>query len=126
MIIFKQSGDFKNTENFFNRFSKANYVRSFNLDEYGREGVDALMLATPVDTGLTASSWGYEISNNGYSYAITWTNSNIVDGIPIVVLLQYGHGTRNGGYVQGRDFINPAMQPIFDRIANEAWKEVIR
>ncbi len=89
-------------------------------------GVDALSAATPVDTGLTASSWGYEIHSSGATSSIVWTNSNVNDGIPIAILIQYGHGTRSGAYVQGRDFINPAMRSVFDNIANAVWKEVTR
>ena len=97
-----------------------------DLDKNGREGVAALASATPVDSGLTASSWYYEIVNRIGSAKITFYNSNIQNGVPIAIILQYGHGTRNGGWVQGRDYINPAIQPIFDKIANEAWKEVTK
>ena len=94
------------------------------LDRYGQEGVEALAKATPKDTGKTAASWGYTVTKGKESIAITWRNSNIVDGVPIAVILQYGHGTRNGGYVEGVDYINPAMRPIFERIAARAWGEV--
>ena len=87
-------------------------------------GVSALESATPVDSGLTASSWDYEIHQSRNSAKIVWTNSNINQGVPIAIILQYGHGTRNGGYVQGRDYINPAIKPVFDRIAEGVWKEV--
>ena len=123
MIIFKHKGDFKNTERILKRVEKAEYLRS--LDKYGREGVAALASATPVESGLTASSWGYEIRISGKRYSIAWTNSNVINGVPIAIVLQYGHGTRNGGFIQGRDYINPAIQPIFDRIANEVWREAI-
>jgi hypothetical protein len=123
MIVIKQRGNFRNTERFLKQATKADYLRI--LDKYGREGVAALSSATPVDSGLTASSWGYEIHVSGRTYSISWTNSNIVDGVPIAVILQYGHGTRNGGYVQGRDYINPVLKLIFEKIANEAWREVI-
>ena len=96
------------------------------LDKYGREGVAALASATPVDSGLTASSWYYEIENKNGSATITFYNSNIQSGVPIAIILQYGHGTRNGGWVQGRDYINPAIQPIFDKITDEAWREVTK
>ena len=86
----------------------------------------ALASATPVDTGLTASSWYYEISNKNGSAMISFHNSNIQNGVPIAIILQYGHGTRNGGWVEGRDYINPAIRPIFDRIADDAWKEVTK
>jgi len=95
-----------------------------NLDRYGQAGVDALSSATPLDSGETASSWGYRIKKRKNSVVIEWTNSNVVDGVPIAVILQYGHGTRNGGYVQGRDYINPAIRSIFDQIAADVWKEV--
>ena len=95
-----------------------------NLEKYAREGVTALASATPVDSGTTAASWGYEIQKRHGKVSIYWTNSNINNGVPIAVILQYGHGTNNGGYVQGRDYINPAIRPIFDKIADNAWKEV--
>ena len=95
-----------------------------HLDEYARQGVQALASATPVDTGLTASAWGYEIQKSRGAYSIFWTNTNVITGTPVVIWLQYGHGTGTGGYVQGRDFINPAIQPIFDRIADSVWQEV--
>lgn len=94
------------------------------LERFGAIGVNALAAATPTETGATASSWYYEIKRDGRSYSIIWGNSNVVDGRPIAVLLQYGHGTGTGGYVQGRDYINPALRPIFDQIANEAWRAV--
>lgn len=124
MISFKSSGNFKNTETFLRRATKIDYLRI--LDKYGREGVSALSSATPKDSGLTASSWGYKITNSRGSYKITWTNSHIVDGAPIAILIQYGHGTGNGGYVPGRDYINPAIKPILDKIADEAWREVTK
>lgn len=122
MIVIKQSGSFKNTESFLKKASRIN-VRDI-LDKYGREGVAALASATPVDSGLTASSWGYEVHVSRNTYSITWTNSNVVDGVPIAIILQYGHRTKNGGYVRGRDYINPAIKPLFDKIANELWREV--
>ena len=101
-------------------------VRLGYLDKYGREGVAALASATPVDSGLTASSWYYEITNGNGSATITFLNSNVNKGVPIAIILQYGHGTGTGGWVEGRDYINPAIQPIFDRIANDAWREVTK
>jgi hypothetical protein len=121
MISVKASGSFKNTETFLNR-SKNFTLRQ--LDKYGREGVAALATATPVDTGKTAASWDYRIEKRDDRVTITWINSNVVDGNCIAILLQYGHGTGNGGYVVGRDYINPALRPIFDRIAKSAWSEV--
>ena len=122
MIVIKQSGNFKNTERFLSRASRLQ-VRDI-LDKYGREGVAALASATPVDSGLTASSWDYEVRITRSTYTLTWTNSNVVNGVPIAIILQYGHATRNGGFVKGRDYINPVIRPIFDKIANELWKEV--
>lgn len=122
MIVIKHSGNFKNTETFLRRASRIN-VRNI-LEKYAREGVNALASATPVESGLTASSWGYEINYSKNSYSIIWTNDNVVNGVPIAIILQYGHATKNGGFVQGRDYINPAIRPIFDKIAEELWKEV--
>lgn len=122
VIKFKHRGNFNNTERFFKRAQKMDFFR--NLEKYAQEGVAALSSATPVDSGLTAASWDYEIVKKKGSVSIYWTNSNINAGVPIAVILQYGHGTNNGGYVQGRDYINPAIRPIFDKIADNAWKEV--
>lgn len=124
MISFRQKGDFSNLTRYLERAK--NVVKIGDLDKYGREGVAALASATPVDTGKTASSWSYKIENNNGSVSISFENSNIQDGVPIAIILQYGHGTRNGGWVEGRDYINPAIQPIFDQIVNEAWKEVTK
>lgn len=122
MITFRHKGDFSKTKRFLEKARRA--VRLDGLDKYGREGVAALASATPVDTGLTAGSWYYEIVKNRESASIVFSNSHINKGVPIAIILQYGHGTRNGGWVQGRDYINPAIQPIFDKLADEAWKEV--
>ena len=124
MISFRQKGDFSKLTRFFEKAK--NVVHIGDLDKYGREGVAALASATPVDSGLTASSWYYEIENKNGSVKIQFNNSNIQNGVPIAIILQYGHGTRNGGWVEGRDYINPAIQPIFDEIANEAWREVTK
>lgn len=124
MITFRQKGDFSKLTRFLEKAKEV--VKIGDLDKYGREGVAALSSATPVDSGLTASSWYYEIKNQNGSATIEFHNSNIKDGIPIAVILQYGHGTGTGGYVQGRDYINPAIQPIFDRIAEDAWREVTK
>ena len=99
-------------------------IRNVELDKYGRMGVEALSKATPVDTGLTASSWYYEIESTDKETSITFYNSNIQNGIPIAIILQYGHGTGTGGWVEGRDYINPALRSVFDEIAEKAWKEV--
>lgn len=122
MVVITSKGSFQKTESFLKKASKINY-RSI-LEKYAKEGVRALERATPVDTGLTARSWDYEISVTRSGYSISWTNSNVVDGVPIAIILQYGHGTRNGGYVQGINYINPAIRPIFDKIQEELWKEV--
>lgn len=124
MISFRHKGDFSKLTRYLEKAKEA--VRLGDLDKYGREGVAALASATPVESGLTASSWYYEITNKNGSATISFYNSNIQNGVPIAVILQYGHGTRNGGWVQGRDYINPAIQPIFDRIANDAWREVTK
>lgn len=124
MITFRQKGDFSKLTRYLERVKEV--VKLGDLDKYGRAGVAALASATPVDTGLTASSWYYEISNKNGSAMISFHNSNIQNGVPIAIILQYGHGTRNGGWVEGRDYINPAIRPIFDRIADDAWKEVTK
>lgn len=94
------------------------------LQDYGQQGVHALSANTPVDTGLTADSWRYEVENKKGQHSIYWINDNTVNGVPVVILLQYGHGTRGGGWVQGEDFINPVIRPLFDQIADDVWKEV--
>ena len=124
MISFKQKGNFSTLTSFLKKIKDA--VEPGGLDKYGREGVAALASATSVDTGRTAASWYYKIVNRKGSTTISFYNSNVQNGVPIAVILQYGHGTRNGGWVQGRDYINPAIRPVFDKIANEAWKEVTR
>lgn len=123
-VSLRHRGDFANTVRYLQKARK-NASLTF-LDKYGRAGVAALASATPVDTGLTASSWHYKITEKNGLYVITFLNSNIQNGIPIAIILQYGHGTRNGGWVEGRDYINPAIQPIFDKLANEAWREVTK
>lgn len=122
MLVFKSKGSFEKTKGFFKKASDKRIYKS--LEQYGAEGVAALAAATPVDTGKTASSWSYEIRQTKSSTSITWKNSNIVDGVPIAIIIQYGHGTATGGYVQGVDYINPALRPIFERIADTIWKEV--
>lgn len=124
MVSFRQKGTFANTTRYLERAKKG--VRLSSLDRFGREGVSALASATPVDSGETANSWYYKIENQNGVAKIVFNNSNIVRGIPIAIILQYGHGTRNGGYVQGRDYINPAIQPVFDQLAEYAWKEVTK
>ena len=122
MISFRQKGDFSKTMNFLEKAKEA--IHLGNLDQFGREGVAALSSATPIDSGETANSWYYEITNKDGVAKITFLNSNVQNGIPVAILIQYGHATRNGGYVQGRDYINPAIQPIFDKMADSAWREV--
>lgn len=122
MISFSHKGDFSKVTRYLEKASKS--ARLSDLDRYGREGVAALASATPVDSGLTASSWYYEIKHEKSSATISFLNSNIQNGVPIAIILQYGHGTGTGGWVQGRDYINPAIQPIFDKLANDAWREV--
>lgn len=122
MIRFRHKGNFSKTTDFLEKAKQA--VHLGFLDKYGREGVAALESATPVDTGLTANSWYYKIERKEGSAKVLFCNSNIQNGVPIAIILQYGHGTRNGGWVQGRDYINPSIQPIFDKIVDEAWREV--
>ena len=124
MITFTEKGSFKNTERYLSRLSKVELARVLN--KYGTLGVNALSNATPVDSGLTSASWYFTIESKGGYFSIRWHNHHIEDGVPIAVILQYGHGTGTGGYVQGRDYINPAIRPIFDQIAAEAWREVTR
>lgn len=124
MITFESSGDFQMTEAFLRKLQRFPGTISAQLRGYGQEGVAALASATPVDSSLTANSWGYELTVSPSGFSLTWTNSNVVAGAPIAIMLQYGHGTGTGGYVRGRDYINPAIQPIFDRIADDIWKVV--
>ena len=124
MISFRQKGDFSKTMQFLVKAKTG--VKLSDLDKYGREGVAALASATPVDTGETANSWYYEIVHENGTITITFNNSHIQNGVPIAVILQYGHGTGTGGWVEGRDYINPAIQPLFDKIAENAWREVTK
>lgn len=122
MITFRQKGDFSKATRFFERAKEA--FHAGDLNKYGRAGVEALMSATPVDTGLTANSWYYEIENKDGVAKLSFHNSNIQNGVPIAIILQYGHATGTGGWVEGRDYINPAIQPIFDQIVADMRKEV--
>ena len=124
MIRFRQKGDFSKLTRFLERAKEV--VKIGDLDRYGRAGVAALASVTPTDSGLTANSWYYEIERGNGVTKIVFNNSNIQNGVPIAVILQYGHGTGTGGWVEGRDYINPAIQPIFDEIAENAWKEVTK
>lgn len=123
MISFKHKGDFSNTVKYFKKTK--NVIKNISFDKYGEAGVEALKSATPYDTGLTASSWYYKVSKNNERVRIGFYNSNIQNGVPIAIILQYGHATRGGGYVEGKDYINPAVKDVFDEILNNAWKEVI-
>lgn len=122
MITFRQKGDFSKVTRYFERIKEA--VKLGRLDKYGREGVVALESATPVDSGKTAASWYYRIEHSNGSASVNFYNSNVNKDVLIAIILQYGHGTRNGGWVQGRDYINPAIQPLFDKFADDAWREV--
>ena len=122
MIKIAQKGDFKKATSYLEKLKGAIQLSSF--DKYGREGVSALSSATPVDSGKTASSWYYKIERTKNTISITFYNSNVNKGVPIAIILQYGHGTGTGGWGEGRDYINPAIQPIFDKMGEEAWKEV--
>lgn len=124
MITLKAKGDWSRTFKFFERCAENKFIKE--LDQYGKTGVEALSIATPYDSGDTASGWDYSIHRSRGRISIHWTNSNVVDGVPIAIILQYGHATKNGSWVEGRDYINPAIQPIFDDIANTAWKELTR
>ena len=123
LIRITTKGDFNNTFRFLNKMSKFQINKI--LEKYGQMGVEALRSATPIDSGKTAESWGYEISVGKEGATIHWTNTNQNKGVYIAVILQYGHGTGTGGYVQGIDYINPAIRPVFDKIAEEAWMEVV-
>ena len=122
MIKIVQKGDFKKSITYMEKLKEAIRLNAF--DKYGQEGVSALSSATPVDSGKTASSWYYKIERTKNTISIAFYNSNVNKGVPIAIILQYGHGTGTGGWVEGRDYINPAIQPIFDKMAEEAWKEV--
>lgn len=122
MIRFRQKGDFSRIKRFF--AENISLIKKLDLDKYARKGVEALSSATPLRSGETAGSWYYEIKKTGTSAVINFLNSNIHDGVPIAVILQYGHGTGTGGYVQGQDYINPAIRPIFEEMADQIWREV--
>lgn len=123
MVKFKHRGNFNKIEKFLNKMTDRDYLNV--LSSYGDAGVKALSEATPVDSGLTAQSWTYEIERTKDKTTISWLNTNVNNNVVIAVILQYGHGTGTGGYVQGRDYINPAMRPVFDKIAEQAWREVV-
>lgn len=123
IVKITHKGDFSKTTKFFNFISKGRYLES-KLDSYGRMGVEALRNNTPVDSGKTASSWGYEIDTHPGGISIIWTNDNMAGSVPVAILIEYGHATRFGAYIEGKDFINPAIQPVFEKISEEIWKEV--
>ena len=124
MIRVRQRGDYSRFTRYLVKVKDA--VRTSDLDKYGRAGVAALASATPVDSGLTASSWYYVIEKSDGKVAVRFCNSNIQNGVPIAIILQYGHGTGTGGWVEGRDYINPAIRDVFDELAENAWREVIK
>lgn len=122
MLTFVHSGSFQNTERFLNAMQRMNILSIMN--SCGQEGVTALSLATPIRTGLTASSWTYKVGGRAGKYSISWYNTDVENGFPVAIMLQYGYGTGTGGFVQGEDYINPAIRPIFDKIADRVWKVV--
>lgn len=124
MFSFSTSGSFRNTERFLEKAPKTNLKNI--LAGYGQQGVSALSAATPQNTGMAAGSWYYEVQKVRDGWTLTWFNSNIENGFPVAVMIQYGHGTGNGGYVVGIDYINPALRPIFEKILDDAWKAVIK
>jgi len=124
MITISSTGNFNKTDDFLKRMKGSDILSA--LKKYGYEGEQALASATPVDSGLTSDSWTHEVIEEKGKYAIIWMNTHIVSGIPVAILIQYGHGTGTGGYIQGRDYINPAIQPIFDRIVADVWKVVTK
>jgi hypothetical protein len=124
MIKFTHRGDFARTTGFLKRAQSLRYREI--IEQYAKDGVAALESATPKDTGLTSNSWSYNINISKRGLSVSWTNSQMAGKVPLVILLQYGHATRNGGFVQGQDFINPTIKPIFDRIAESLWREVTR
>lgn len=124
MLKITVKGDLKKTHNFLERVK--NLFKLGVFDKYGRAGVEALRAATPIDSGQTASAWSYKIVRKNGQLNVEWHNSHVNKGVPIAIILQYGHGTNHGGYVQGRDYINPAIQPVFDNMVNELWREVTK
>jgi hypothetical protein len=122
MFSLSSSGSFNNLENFLKKASKLD-IKGV-LEAGGAAGVSALAGATPAESGLAGHSWTYKVESSATSHTITWMNTDVENGFPVAIMLQYGYGTGTGGYVQGRDYINPAMRPIFDKIANDVWKAV--
>lgn len=124
LITVQQSGNFRNIEGFFKRTKKKNLLKY--LEYYGAKGVELLAAATPKDTGVTAASWSYEIEEDGGDYSIYFKNSNMIGNTPIVILIRYGHATRNGGYVTGNDFMTPVLEQVFKEMADTIWREVTK
>ncbi len=122
MISVHSTGSFKDTLSFLKKMTRLDIP--VIMKSCGQEGVEALARATPIDSGLAAQSWGFEVISSGGFYQICWTNSDVENGFPVAIMLQYGYGTGSGGYVQGRDYINPAIRPVFDQIADKVWKAV--
>lgn len=122
MISFRQKGDFSKLNRYFEKLKEAAKIGV--LDKYGRAGVEALSSATPTRTGVTAASWSYKINRKNGGVSLDFYNSNVNKGVPIAIVIQYGHGTGTGGWVEGIDYINPAIQPLFKKLADDAWKEV--
>ena len=122
LVVMKQSGSLKNFEGFLYKNRKRRIYQLLN--EYGKQGVELLRDATPVDTGKTATGWDYEIEVHSQGISLYWVNNNVNEGVPIAILIQYGHATRSGSYVQGVDYINPALRPLFESMATKLWKEV--
>ena len=122
MIVFSQKGDFRKATSFLEKLKEV--VHLSELDKYGKAGVEALRQATPIDSGETANSWYYKIEHGHEQARLLFCNSHINEGVPIAIILQFGHGTGTGGWVEGRDYINPAIQPVFDKLADDAWREV--
>lgn len=123
VVSFRQTGDFRKTDRFLSGLIGANTLRK--MRKYGERGVEALRAATPKDSGETADSWSYEIIQEPGRTSIFWKNSHVENGVNIAVILRYGHGTRNGGFVEGIDYITPAIRPVFEKMADEVWKEVV-
>lgn len=124
MISITNKGDFAKTFSFLNASTKIDI--SSIMDKYGKEGVSLLAKNTPIDSSKTSMSWTYKIDKTKGTTSINWYNTNVVNGVNIAIILQYGHGTQNGGYISGRDYINPALLPLFDRMTEEIWKEVTK
>lgn len=122
MISVSSEGSFDSTEKFLRKMSTLNVDNILNSE--AQKGVAALSKATPQDSGRAAISWGYRIEKTNNSVTISWTNSDVENGFPVALMIQYGHGTGTGGYIQGKDYINPAMRPVFDSIAETVWKAV--